>query len=824
MLLYRPILLAYERAESAPIRRYLLRVLAHPHLHSEPDESLATIRRAPQDSVVTEAGRLATELSLCDQFLKKHLTSGDPGCDNAGEGMWTMVSRSRIFVGWNRHSSRAASLSQAASSSLLPIGQALLRDSDEPARAWVLGSLGDLGQAETLGVLADEITGGQMPGPAAVGLGRMGGEEAGAVLFKALQGRGLEKCSNWAGIALSGLAQKENVPLLLRMARAPQQEVREAAATALESFGDFDVESLMEAFAPEQNQFVRLNLLLSISRLSRPIPMSMVRNFVRPGDPDLLRSLGMRAAGRVGDYEAREYLEQGVLEGGPADKADALEALVSMGAPGERVMPEVRKAASAFQGRLSLAALLAMSVWDPQECFTHVVKYFQTSSAAQWMVGTYVLRYLRTDQTASLLFQVAKLVKGLDLEEVVVRALARHIDRPLVVETLLSRIGANTRPMIAQRILMDIGQMGKLEHSALAANHLRGLLDKGVDPRLEGSLLTGLGALGGKQDLPRLTSRIESPAAVGAIRGIELLTDQSAESELSAAASGGPMEVREAAIVAMFRLGLFEGERQLAEMVASRRTEMVMSAARILPQLMLSVRSVTSVARLVLLRAALETRLGEPEEPEEPASVPVSPISRLAAPDGMEAVLVRSRATIKTVAKPQIAREAPQDSNRPFYMELGTHLLGRGMGEQGGARWAISGVILLTLVFYMMHVVFGGSATETPSPRPSKKKTQKKVVQTTAGTAPTAASPGPSPTVSASASSVVTGAVSVSAGADLEIRGEIVSIKDGRVTVRSQGQIYILEGEATGSLRTGEVFQGRRSVSRIDPLGFVYLK
>src|SRR5581483_7772719 len=117
-----------------------------------------------------------------------------------------------------------------------------------------------------LGPLVDELRSGRNPGPAAIGLTRLGTPEAGEAVRKVIEAKGPESAGTWLGLALSAFASAELVPLLNRIMRSADADVREQGAIALQGFGPFGPEVLLDAFGAEPSGIVRLNLLLSISR------------------------------------------------------------------------------------------------------------------------------------------------------------------------------------------------------------------------------------------------------------------------------------------------------------------------------------------------------------------------------------------------------------------------------------------------------------------------------------------------------------------------------------------------------------------------------
>ena len=201
-----------------------------------------------------------------------------------------MHSANQALGAWVRGEVSSPKLIAAAGTWIGRSGEGLVRSVPGEDRARVLSSLGDVGASVALDTLKEELLEGPMPAAAAVGLSRLPGEEGHAALLPAVQKRGLGQCGNWLGIALSRMASKVTVPLVTRMARHEDRDLREQAAWAVGSFFAHDPLELIGLFSGEKDPFVRLHLLGSMGGSacragSRPCESSRSRTTRRCSRP-----------------------------------------------------------------------------------------------------------------------------------------------------------------------------------------------------------------------------------------------------------------------------------------------------------------------------------------------------------------------------------------------------------------------------------------------------------------------------------------------------------------------------------------------------------
>jgi HEAT repeat protein len=730
MLLYRPLLDAYQQTPLLPVRRYLLRQFAHPRIHAEPDEVLAVVEGTREVSAVSVADRLSTEIALREQTLRLRLTTRDAARQSGG--MWTYHSAHRAFAAWSRSEVQAPALAQAAGEWLGPIALQIARTAGRAGRAEALAALGDLGPSVALPPLAQELRSGPMPGAAAVGLARLGREAAVEALLPAVLVRGLPACASWIGVALFGLAAERAVPLLDSVARSDAPEVREQAAWAVGAFPVAAVQPVLERLVAETDSFVRLNLLSSLGRMGVPGGMRALKRLLAPADADLLRTALIECAGWCHEDEARGFLEEVLSTGSPSEKAEALQALVAMGASGAELVAEARKATASQNSRLMLLGLLALAVWAPEEAFAAARKAFDGPPAGAWFIATYVLRYLRGEQTVRLLKRLHEAARGSELEEVVIDALSRHLDQPGVMELFLQVVKSGTRESTARKILQDLARHLPEEQALEAAAAVRGLLSSAARPEAAGPLLVTLGALGGPEDLPLLLAHAGTGAAVEAVQGIELLMADGAIQGLETVArSGAPgaRGARGAAIVAQFRLGHLDAVGHLDRLVASGDGGEA-AAARCALEMALSVRCAKTVPRLALLYSALQGRAdaiekargeGRIPDPVIPAgSGPCGPAAPLPAPSAgplpppplpprcllvVQDAFTRRAADVIGLPPPsRFDRAPPQGAGGRVYRELGRHLTGAELARARTSRLPF----VVTVVLALLAALFWG--------------------------------------------------------------------------------------------------------------------
>lgn len=711
MLLYRPILTAYRETSHPRVRRFLLRELSDPHLHAEPDELLREVSRGAPVSAADEPVRLAAEVSLEERALRLRLTTRDP--ERELGGLWTCQAAGRALVEWARARESAASLSSAAGRLLKPIATRLLSTSGGGARTALLAALGDLGSDVALNVLADELLSGRAPHAAVLGLVRLGTPAARETLVPAIQVRGLAATVPWLGVALGGLAGPETVPVFRRLMREGGEDGREHAARALEAYGEHDLDSLVELFGGESSAFVRLNVVSSLGRLSTPAGFDKLAGQLRPADPEMLRVAVVQAAGRSDQPRARALVELALLRGSPAEKAAALEAAVCQGLAGDVDLSEARTAAGSASERLVLAGLLALAVWSPEEAFQHVSRIFEESPSSRWFLATYALRYLRTDQTVPLLKRLCEVVRGTDLEEIAVSALSRHLSEPGVLEALLSCVRPGAAPAVIRRVLVDLARHLPGDRAFDAAEGLRQLLSspEHADGLSTGPLLEALGALGSESDMATLVAHTRSAHAVSALTGIELLMDPATGSTLEEL-SGSPLApVRDAAILASFRLGLPGCLESLAKL--AQRPDTADAAARLVAGMARSVQCVTQVSRLSLLHAWLRTGAppsGTPGEPDVKLAGRSAGQSRGDSGVDLEDVLSRLRPAVVGSRAPALPRASATDAGAGVYRQLGRHLLGKGMAPATPYVWlAVPALVAVSVVILVWRSASGVS-------------------------------------------------------------------------------------------------------------------
>jgi len=702
MLFYRPLLAAYRAAELPEIRRFLLRELVNPRLHSEPEETLRCLG-SPNDSVGVDPNRFLAELKLSERLLRLRLTSGDLAHE-ATLGLWTAVKQSRSQVTIRLVRGPSHKTMAKAGEILGPVGQGLLTKTKGEARGLVLTALGQLQQEQFLPQLTAELVSGDLPGSAAIGLTGFSSQDAAAALFSGVQARGLDASAAWLGPSLVELAFPTVIPLVTRLCRSQSVHSREQAAIALESFGAAGIQELLAGFDASDAPVVRLNLLKSIGRVSSGASVKAIRTFCSPRDPEILRVTAIQAAGHAPGSEPLEYLTQSLLSSSPAERAEALEALICKGVTGPAYVEEAYKSSLSDHNRLSLVGLLALVVWDPNRAFDRVMDAFKERSAARWYSATYALRYLQSESSATFLGQICKLAQGTELKEIAVSALARHLHESSVLDLFLGAIDEETEPIVGERIVGDLIRLLPAVRANEAAAVLRVKLDGLLAPSVRGHVLTALGALGTPEDLPLLVSGA-AIAPQGAMRGMELLNDPSCIEPLQALAASDSVKVRQTAIVALFRLGHFASVDLLKELTTSSPD----AAAQAFFQMALSVRYINHLPRLALLRKALEGLgtsrpstdplpseipfRGDLDADEEEVLGPPKPRTVHGALGGMHTVTRKHPVPVVLCAP-------PPEKDPSVYLDLGRHLVGTGfLTQRTSLRAAILVVILLVSLF-----------------------------------------------------------------------------------------------------------------------------
>lgn len=722
MLLYRPLLSAYRQTSLASARRYLLREFADPQLHAEPDELLRELERNRDVGLLEEPARLNAEVSLRERFLKLRLTTRDPA--RSSGGMWTQHSTNASLGVWVRQELSAAKLARAAGHWIGGPGEALTRTVPGDERVRVLASLGEMGSEVAYETLKDELVSGPMPAAAAMGLSRLPGEEGHAALLPAVQARGLAQCGVWLGAALARMPSHATTPLFTRLATSDDKALREQAAWAVGSYAEQNPRELIAMFNGEKEPFVRLNLISSMGRLGVPGGVASLRKFTTPTDPVMLKTAALKAAGRAAQPDARAFLEEALRSKEPEEVAEALQSLVGLGTPGASYIEAARQAASSRHGRLMLVGLLALAIWAPDEAFSRVRDTFASPPSTQWFLAAYVMRYLKTDQTVSLLGRLCTTSHGSDLEEIAVSSLCRYLDDPAALTSLFALARAGTTPLVMNRMMTDIARHLPPQHAPQAAATIRELLATDLDPAIAGPMLVALGSLGGAHDLPQLYPFLKGPAAVSAIHGIELINEPEAAEALVALAAGPTSPAAEAAIVALFRLGDRRSATHFERLAGA--ADDTPSAARCFTDMAVSVRCIKDTSRLSRLYEALSLTAKElaptaaelqatpapaVQTGEEPGDVDlvseaIRAAEEAARPKSFESALQTRRKTVRGVKALAINQAAPTASGSMVYRDLGKHLKAPDADEAASTRAlqrkvlaGLTGVLVLISAF-----------------------------------------------------------------------------------------------------------------------------
>ena len=732
MLLYRPILAAYKQTTQPAARRYLLREFGNPLLHAEPDELLFELAQVRDTTVSGEPARLAAQVALTERSLRMNLSTRDAAREMGG--LWTAHADNRALLAWMASTVAEPELARAAGAWLGAVGLSLARSAGDADRALLLAGLGELGPDVAGDPLREELVTGPLPAGAALGLARLGAAALEDAIPPAVQTRGLAACAPWLGPALAFAPSGAMSGLLTRLAKAAAPEVREAAAHALGALSLEHAAPLLDLFEGEADRFVRLNVILSLARLGVPGGRGTLRRFYRSSDPEIVRIALIRAAGRSSLDEVRPFLER-ALAGSPEEVAEALQSLVGLGASAPAFLEAARAAARSANARLMLHGLLALAIWAPDECFARVKKTFSGAPSATWFLATYVLRYLRTDQTVPLLQKLLKAFRGTELEEIAVSALCRHLDQPGALGTLIALARAGAKPAVLARMMTDLARHLPEDQAAEAADAIRAMLK--AAPAQPGPLLVALGSLGNPGDLATLLPHLATPAAEAAVHGIELLMDPQAAPDLEAHVKKRGPAVR-AALVALFRLGHARVPELLEPFTAA--ADEVPVAARAVVEMALSVRHARTVSRLAHLYGTLSDRAKSLPPPAERKARPLpapkgsatdasaaaaaqealaevqamlaTPPAATAPPGpqksravrgaGMEAVLERPRRPVAAGKDlPAIQRPPPEGTGDHVYAQLGRVF--RGEGKPAGRQVA--------LVLVMVALVVGNAGS-----------------------------------------------------------------------------------------------------------------
>jgi HEAT repeat protein len=815
MLLYRPLLAAYQQTDTAAVCRYILRELADPMLHAEPDELLEAIAANRSITTLGEPARLLAEVGLRQRSLRLRLTTRDEARKLGG--LWTGIAESRERLVWTLSRSATGALARAAGAMLGRTPVKIARDATDHHRALALSVLGNFGVDLAFESLADELMKGPMAPAAAIGLSQIDAAAAQEAILPAVQGRGLRAAAPFLGIALAQLASERTLPLLVRMVRAKEPEVREQAAWALGSFREVDVAPVLDALTGETDPFVRLNLIRSLGRLGVPGGRDTLRRFYFPNDPEIIRIAIVRAAGSSTAVEMLPFLERTLSTGNADELAESLQALVCLGVPGTGYLPAARQAVKASHARAALVGLLALSVWAPDEAFTRIVQIFAGPAGPQWFLATYVLRYLKTPQTVPLLVRLCKGVRGNELEEFAVSALCRHLDEPEAIRTLVELTGSSPSPAVTRRMMHDLARHLPESHRTQVAAEIRKLVERGLGSAIAPSVLLALGSLGGPGDVELLSRFARGATSPAAVRAIELLSDPSIEALLERIASEGDQEAASPAAVALFRRGSPAAAIHLQRMAAS--PDELPLAVEALFEMGLSVRLAKVVASLAPLVAVLEQRAkmlpepparrssataSSPEIPGAPLSATSSvageppPVTRVV-PD-LHRVLGRTgRVAVAEQVLPSLAKGPDPDTGKLLYTELGRYIKA-GAGETRVRRnWVVALVLIVLLVLSTVIFVVRGRLTSKTEIDPDEVRKLSRYP----------------PLYRAAAADPEEGAVRM--GDTLDTQGQPVKlltrIKENSLTVKGKfrpveirfGKEPPLQAELTGDLITGGI-------------------
>ena len=713
MLLYRPLLTVYRETPFPPVRRFLLREFSQPRLHAEPEEILDDLAHVREVSIVQVAERLAAEVALRERMLRLRLTTGDTARQTGG--IWTYHAQHRAVISWAKQGTPGPALVRAAGSWLGPVALGLMRRTSGAARAEVLAALGDLGEDIAAVPLTEELVEGAMPEAAAVGIARMGGPAATLALESAVKRRGMARSAAFLGVALRALPLA-GADLLGRMFTASESEVREAGAWALGNQHPKRVQHLVNHLKTERDSFVRLNLLASLARLRLQGSLEIVRTFYLADETELVRTAAIRAAGALVDAGAPEFLQYVLANGTPAERAEALQALVTLQVAPEPYLDEARRAASSSSGRLKLLGLLALVVWAPEEAFDRVKKIVSGQPTDEWFIATYALRYLEDSSAVRLLKRICEASRNSELEEIAVDALSRHLERSGVVEFLLNT-ASDARPVIVERIMQEFARHLPAEDAMATSVVLRQQLDAKPGPAIAGPLLVALGSLGGPDDAARALPHLQGEAQAFAVRALELLMADSALPHLEALAHRTDEPASAQAVTALMRLGHPGAAEELLKFTHAK-DGLVRGAISML-DCSLSVRHVRSIRRLALLHGALQDR--SKVLPEGPVLVPLEededadhaesglnihmghrpgsmdlPVARTR-PDFLERI-DRTKSSASADPIPKLAQVPAGPVSARVYQELGAHMHGkRRAASPAGARMLAAAVVILTL-------------------------------------------------------------------------------------------------------------------------------
>jgi HEAT repeat protein len=667
----RHLLESYRATQHLPIRRFLLRDLSSRRVDVDPDEAIDAIRSHDD---VTEPHRLRAEAWIQEQLLRIRLCPGDTisGATGAPEA----PARRRLHY-TPQHPAREPLLAGLA--------HHLLQRPPDDVRSRVLVALGNLEPEWVLPLLTRELTDGEQPGSAAIGLSRLENEEAAGTLLLGVQARGLERSIPWLGSALMDLACESTAPLLTRMARSSDERAREEAAIALGSFAGLNLEGHLDAFGREQAPLVRLNLIKSVGMLSGTA-LDTLAAFLFDSDHAMFRVTAIQSATRIPGDEARSFLERALGSDKPHERAVALAGLIHRGELSQHHFDDAREASESTHTTLCLMGLLALIELDADSAFSRVADMLRGGRRSSWVIATHALGFLESKYSIEVLTRLHELGKGSELGSVAICALARHVHRegalPALGAVASGSTDAATVTLVVREVLRHIPADLEVEAFHLFEN---ALLEQPA-PDCAGPLLIAIGALGRSDALPRLVDGAQR-APREAIRGMELLGDPAAIETLRGLATHDDTAVRSDAITALLRLG------ELSAVELARELSRVDGTAGVetFCQMALSIRALGDIPRLT----RLETVLGTPGASRTPptdadaggaiatasvaATRSLNHSAGMREPDGFPRAGVPRLRPVTRDTAPQIPVLAPADRGTGVVRALGDYMRSPGL-------------------------------------------------------------------------------------------------------------------------------------------------
>jgi hypothetical protein len=463
----------------------------------------------------------------------------------------------------------------------------------------------------------------------------------------------------------------------------------------------------------ESSPFAKLNLIESLGRLGVPGGRDALRPLVSSKDPGVIRLAVIRAASHSTPEQMMPFLERILAGGAPEETAEALQSTIRLGASGPELLAVARKAAAASNTRQSLIGLLALSIWAPDEAIGRIIRVLGAPPSARWFLAAYALRYVGSPRTVPLLRQLARGVRGTELEEIVVSSLGRHLEVPEALETLLSILKSQPSPTIAGRITTDLARHLPAERALEAGVVIREIVTSAALPAIASPLLAALGSLGTLDDTARLVAALAGEAAPGAIQGLDLLADPAAAGPLASLASGSCGPTSHAALGALFRLDAVRAVALLSRLIETGQD--TVPAARCFVEMALSVRLAGAVSSLAHLYDALSrTAPGQPVPPARAKPDGDRPSPEAPRPD-LDAVLSvtrkkaassqaprRSRPNRATDAAAALSKGAPAPgTDKGLYSDLASHMAGfwdESSGQIASGRILIGGLAVLICV------------------------------------------------------------------------------------------------------------------------------